>query len=96
MNGNQIGASFVIPFFDTAVTIGGHVYIDGGPGGEWNTAGANGDFGDLALVLLHELGHVYNNLKGSGGSSILYDGFGGIFGNTSVKNSDIVAKACLN
>jgi hypothetical protein len=39
---------------------------------QWNVLGnQDGNLDYLEVILLHELGHVYNQLSGSGGSSIL-------------------------
>ena len=40
---------------------------------EWNQAGREGLFDVMAATLLHELGHVYSAIAGSGGSEIKDD-----------------------
>jgi RHS repeat-associated protein len=63
---------------------------------ELNVPGTNawnqGDTFNNALLLLHELGHVYNILPGSGGSQIQWD-FGGI-GGISTDNDNLVIQKC--
>jgi hypothetical protein len=52
----------------------------------WN----NGGTFDNAITLLHEMGHVYNFIVGSGGSQIKFDTL--FFGSNA--NSDLVIKDC--
>jgi len=54
-------------------TGGAVVNIDGSDNSYWNTAGNLGDTDQLVILLLHELGHVYDDLIGSGGSQIKND-----------------------
>jgi len=69
------------------------VLIDGSDGSDWNVSGDFGNIDELVIILLHELGHVYNDLPGSGGSKIIQsDGSSGAASDT---NSLEVIKACL-
>ena len=55
--------------------------------------GSIGDTLDQAETLLHELGHVYNDIAFSGGSQIAYDG--GFSGNASQNNQNLVSQKCF-
>jgi len=72
---------------------GGTVLIDGSDGSYWNLDGSNGDSYGLALLLLHELGHVYNDMPGSGGSKITGDG--GFTNDKSNNNNTMIFKNCF-
>ena len=48
----------------------------------------------LALLLLHELGHVYNDIPGSGGSKITSDG--GFTNAASNANNSLIITNCFN
>jgi RHS repeat-associated protein len=97
--GQSVSASFVsLLGAAAAVTIpipggGAVVTIDSASWGFWNTAGKYNDSYWQAILLLHELGHVYDNLKGSGGSAIKDDGG---FGNAaSEANTDRIRQDCF-
>jgi hypothetical protein len=84
-------AATTIPNF--SLNGGATVIIGSGSGSLWNQAGAAGDTLFQAETLLHELGHVYDFLPGSGGSQIQPDGF---FSNgDSATNQMIVEKNCF-
>jgi hypothetical protein len=76
------------------IFVGASVTIDSTAGGLWNLGGAAGQTYDQAALLLHELGHVYSLLFGSGGSAIAYDGPGSKAG-TSDANQSLVMNTCL-
>ena len=97
-NGSPVGAVFApwLPLTE-AVTFpilgpysGATVVINGASSSMWNVAGQVGDTLDQATLLLHELGHVYSFLTGSGGSQIQLDGFGG-----SQQNQNLVMQKCF-
>jgi len=51
-----------------------------------------GNIDENVNTLLHELGHIYNELLGSGGSSIQYDGFLNPGGQTT--NDNLIIQNC--
>lgn len=103
INLQPVGASFVsigpLPILPApALTLplpggGARVLIDGSIGSYWNSSGAVGDITSLAILLMHELGHVYDLLSGSGGSQIQLDD--GIRSSQSVANTARVIKDCF-
>jgi hypothetical protein len=62
----------------------------------WNIEGENGpvDLNAMSAVLLHEMGHVYNDLisQGSGGSQIVHDDTSGTL---SQENDQLIYRACF-
>jgi RHS repeat-associated protein len=91
--GQSVSATFQPIVLWSALTIpnvggGATVVIDSVNYDLWNSSGSIGDSYWQAILLLHELGHVYNDLKGSGGSKIGGDGFGGSDANTNLIKKD--------
>ena len=48
---------------------------------------------ELAVTMLHELGHAYNSLPGAGGSPIEYDG---LSSDTGIRNQNRIRVGCGN
>ena len=103
VNGAPVGAAF-LPVVSSilgnvAITApnvspggGASVFIAGGSSSLWNLAGAINNTLFQAETLLHELGHVYSFIVGSGGSQIAYDGFSTV---TSEANQALVEQKCF-
>ena len=51
------------------------------------------DIQEVAVTMLHELGHAYNYLPGAGGSPIEYDG---LSSDTGIRNQNRIRVGCGN
>lgn len=97
--GQYVSAAFAPIMLWPALTIpalqgGASVIIDSSPWDLWNLAGEVGYVSQQAEILLHELGHVYNALQGSGGSRIVSDG--GFSSQRSIDNTNLIRSKCGN